>query len=113
MIEIDQLEEHASPAIRGRRDPWYVRAVLITLTVSILTVLVILPVINVFWNALSPGVASYWNNLVRNADTRHSILLSLAVAPTAVVINLVFGIAAAWAISRFHFPGRTVLVIHR
>src|SRR5205823_7538813 len=51
-----------------------------------------------------------WENLVLNANTRHSILLTLTVAPVAVVLNLVFGVAAAWAIARFRFPGRTLLL---
>ena len=44
-----------------------------------------------------------------DADTRHAILLTLTVVPVAVGLNLVFGIAAAWAIARFDFPGRTLL----
>ena len=43
-------------------------------------------------------------------DTRSAIGLTLLVAPVAVVLNLVFGVAAAWAIARFRFPGRTLLV---
>jgi sulfate transport system permease protein len=42
-------------------------------------------------------------------DTLHSIKLTLTVAPIAVIANLVFGVAAAWLIARFQFPGRTVL----
>jgi sulfate transport system permease protein len=47
--------------------------------------------------------------LTQDADTLHSIRLTLLVAPIAVVLNLVFGIAAAWAIARFRFPGRALL----
>ena len=49
------------------------------------------------------------DNLVGDPDTRHAILLTLTVAPIAVVANVVFGVAAAWAIARFRFPGRTLL----
>src|SRR5262245_15418637 len=52
----------------------------------------------------------YWENLFQDTDTRHAILLALTVAPTAVALNLVFGVAAAWAIARFRFPGRTLLI---
>jgi sulfate transport system permease protein len=47
---------------------------------------------------------------VEDRDTRHAILLTLIVAPAAVVLNLLFGLAAAWAIARFRFPGRSALV---
>jgi sulfate transport system permease protein len=47
---------------------------------------------------------------VLDADTRQSIVLTLTVVPIALVANVVFGVAAAWAVSRFSFPGRTLLV---
>src|SRR5437763_15207631 len=94
---------------RTRQDPWYVRWTLTAAALAVLTVLVIIPLVAVFVNAFEGGVRAYWNNLI-DPDTRHSILLTLAVAPTAVGVNLLFGLAAAWAISRFRFPGRTALV---
>jgi sulfate transport system permease protein len=78
--------------------------------VLVLTVLVIVPVANVFCQALSRGVGTYWHNLVGDANTRHAILLTLTVAPAAVLANLVFGVACAWAIARFRFPGRAALL---
>ena len=68
------------------------------------------PVVHVF--VPGPGgraVGVYWENLFGDPDTRHSIMLTLTVAPVAVVANLIFGVAAAWAIARFRFPGRTLL----
>jgi sulfate transport system permease protein len=83
----------------------------LTLTaVGVLTVLVIVPVVNVFYQALSHGVAVYWHNLFGDANTRHAIGLTLVVAPTAVVLNLIFGVACAWAVARFRFPGRALLL---
>jgi sulfate transport system permease protein len=75
-----------------------------------LTVLVIIPVVNVFAQALAGGVSAYWDHLFASAETRHAILLTLMVAPSAVLANTVFGVFAAWAIARFRFPGRTLLV---
>jgi len=63
----------------------------------------------VFVEALSKGLAVYWDNLVHDPDTLHSIKLTLLVAPVAVLMNLIFGIAGAWAIARFRFPGRAFL----
>src|SRR5207249_9143121 len=70
----------------------------------------VVPVANVFYQALANGPGTYWRVIVLDADTRAAILLTLTVAPIAVGLNLVFGVAAAWAIARFRFPGRTLLV---
>ena len=72
-------------------------------------VLIVIPVVNVFAQALAEGVGVYWKNLFDDPDTRHSIFLTLTVVPIALVANVVFGVAAAWAIARFNFPGRTLL----
>jgi len=91
------------------QDPWFVRWGLISAAVGVVGVLVVVPVINVFYEALAHGAGTYIKNLVADPDTRHSILLTLTVAPVAVVLNVVFGVAAAWAIARYEFPGRTIL----
>src|SRR5438128_12641363 len=88
---------------RAHEDPPVVRAVLITLTVVIIGFLVIVPLVNVFVEAFAGGARAYWNNLVNDADTLSAIRLTLTVAPIAVAFNLVFGVAAAWAIARFRF----------
>lgn len=90
-------------------DPWWVKWSLILLAYLILGVLVVIPVVNVFYNALSHGMLTYWNNVWNDPDTRHSIYLTLIVAPVSVILNLVFGIMAAWVITKFKFPGRSLL----
>jgi len=92
------------------QDPLWVRLALTSLAILVMTILVVIPVISVFYEALADGISTYWRNLTADPDTRHSILLTLMIAPIAVLCNLVFGVAAAWAITRFRFPGRTVLV---
>jgi sulfate transport system permease protein len=92
------------------QDPWFVRWGLIVAAVGVVGVLVIVPVINVFYEALARGAGTYIHNLLADPDTRHAILLTLTVAPVTVVLNVVFGVAAAWAIARYQFPGRTILV---
>jgi sulfate transport system permease protein len=98
----------ASPSIR--QDPLWARVVLILLAVGMLTWLVLIPVVYVFVQAWSNGVSSYVARLFEDEETRSSILLTLTVAPIAVVLNVVFGLAAAWAIARFRFRGRAVLM---
>jgi sulfate transport system permease protein len=105
------MAEHAvAPAyLRAHDDPPIVRRLLIGTAVLIMLLLVVVPLVVVFVQALSAGLTAYWDNLVHDPDTLHSIKLTLMVAPVAVVLNLVFGIAAAWAIARFRFPGRALL----
>jgi sulfate transport system permease protein len=107
LAEKPRTQHSASP--RARQDPWWVRWTLISLAIGVLTLLVVIPVVSVFHQALSRGLGAYLQNLVGDPDTRHAIGLTLFVAPIAVVFNVIFGVAAAWAITRFRFPGRTLL----
>ena len=101
---------HSALRTPRSQDPRWVRITLTSLALLAMTVLVVIPVISVFVEAFADGAGAYWNNLTGDADTRHAVLLTLMVAPLAVLCNLVFGVAAAWAITRFKFPGRTLLV---
>ena len=94
---------------RAQQDPLLVRAVLIAAALLSVGVLVIVPTVFVFVQALRPGLAVYVGNLVRDRDTWSAIMLTFTVAPIAVILNIVFGVAAAWLIARFRFPGRTLL----
>ncbi len=101
------------PLPAGKRratDPWYVRYALVGLTLGIVGLLILVPLISVFAQATAKGLGVYWNSLVADPDTRHAVFLTLMVAPVAVAMNVVGGIAAAWAIARFRFPGRSVLI---
>jgi sulfate transport system permease protein len=94
---------------RAHEDPPWVRRLLIGTAVLVMGALVVVPLVNVFVEALADGLTAYWQNLVGDPDTLHSILLTLEVAPVAVLLNTIFGVAAAWAIARFSFPGRAAL----
>jgi sulfate/thiosulfate transport system permease protein len=94
---------------KSRTDPWYVRYTLIGLTLGIVGLLIVVPLANVFAQAFSRGLGAYWAALTQDPDTRHAIFLTLMVAPVAVALNTVFGVAAAYTIARFRFPGRTIL----
>jgi len=99
----------AGPHKVVRQDPLWIRVLLIGLAVGTVGVLIVVPVVHVFYQALRPGLSTYFHNLIGNPDTRHAVLLTLIVAPIAVALNVVFGVAAAWCIARFRFPGRTLL----
>jgi len=102
-------ENPAQAPPRAHDDPPAVKAALILAAVAVMAFFVVVPLVNVFVQALAGGVGVYWRNLTGDADTLHSIKLTLIVAPIAVGLNVTFGIAAAWAIARFRFPGRTLL----
>jgi sulfate/thiosulfate transport system permease protein len=105
------MHETPAPAapLRAHEDPPWVRRTLVAGAFAVMLALVVVPLMNVFAEAFADGPRTYWANLVDDPDTAHSILLTLMVAPAAVLLNLVFGLAAAWAIARFRFPGRTFL----
>ncbi len=94
---------------RAQQDPALLRWTLIGGAAAVMFVLVLVPVGAVFVQALADGLSGFWRNLTSDSDTRHAIMLTLFVAPLAVVANVVFGVAAAWSITRFRFPGRTLL----
>jgi sulfate transport system permease protein len=110
------MSADAKPAVPSRRlrsaqqDPAWVRWGLTGLVLGVVGLLIVVPVVNIFVSALSEGLGVYWQNLFGDRDTRHSMLLTLTVVPIALVANVVFGVAAAWAVSRFEFRGRTLLV---
>src|SRR5262249_6072856 len=90
------------------RDPKLVRWILIGAVVAFLGVVVLLPVATIFAEALAKGVGVYFAAL-REPDARDAILLTLETAAIVVPVNTLFGVAAAWAIARFRFPGKNVL----
>jgi sulfate ABC transporter permease protein CysT/sulfate ABC transporter permease protein CysW len=82
---------------------------LIALTVAIIGLVVAVPLANIFVQAFQNGVGAYVRGLVSDPDTRHAVMLTLIVAPLAVAMNTLFGVAAAYTIARFRFPGRALL----
>lgn len=90
-------------------DPRWLRWTLTGIALAVVGLLIVVPIVNVFVAALADGLGAYWRNLAGDPDTRHAIGLTLTVVPIALVANVVFGVAAAWSIARFKFPGRTLL----
>jgi sulfate/thiosulfate transport system permease protein len=106
----------AQPQIRGgqmskraRRDPAWLRYSLTATALLFLAVFVGLPLGTVFTQALEKGWQAYWA-AIAEPDALASIRLTLLAAAIAVPTNLVFGVAAAWAIAKFQFRGKNVLV---
>lgn len=78
--------------------------------VAILTLVVLIaPLALIFSSALSQGVGTFFRSLTE-PGTQHTILLTVITALIAVPINILFGLAAAWTVTKFTFPGRTLLI---
>src|SRR4029077_11019481 len=86
-----------------------VRAGLIALALAFLALFLILPVVLVFAEALRKGPSAYLSAF-GDPDARAAIRLTLTVVAIAVPLNMLFGIAAAWAIAKFEFFGKNLLV---
>lgn len=99
----------ARPVRRAQEDPAWVRYGLTGAALLAIGILIVIPIANVFVEAFASGVGTYFRNLFLDPDTRHAILLTLTVVPIALVANVIFGVTAAWAISRFQFRGRALL----
>src|SRR4051812_24388166 len=86
-----------------------VRWTLIAVALGFLAVTLLLPLVLVFVQALAKGLPAYWE-AISQPDAISAARLTLLVASIAVPLNVVFGIAAAWCISKFSFPGKNVLI---
>jgi len=88
------------------------RAIRWTLTgvaLLFLALTLVLPLVLVFTQALSKGLVAYWS-AITEPDALSAAKLTLLIASIAVPINLIFGVAAAWCISKFSFRGKNLLI---
>lgn len=94
---------------RATQEPAWVRRSLIGLALVFLTLFLFVPLISVFYEAFKKGVEVYVA-AITDPDAVSAIKLTLLVAAIAVPLNLIFGIAAAWAIAKFEFRGKNLLI---
>ncbi|MBH0237457.1 sulfate ABC transporter permease subunit CysW [Methylobrevis albus] len=90
-------------------EPRLVRGVLIAITATFLSVFLLFPLGVVFVEAFRNGTAGFLSALA-DPQAQSAIRLTLLVAAIAVPCNIVFGVAAAWAVAKFEFRGKTLLV---
>ena len=90
-------------------EPVWVRRTLIGLALAFLTLFLFIPLISVFYEALKKGTDVYLA-AITEPDALSAIKLTLTVAAIAVPINLIFGVAAAWAVAKFEFRGKSLLI---
>jgi len=98
--------QHAlAPALR---EPVLVRAALIAVALAFLALFVLAPLAAVFTQALEKGPLAYLR-AISQPEVRSAMWLTLICAAVAVPLNVAFGVAAAWAIARYDFPGKRLL----
>jgi len=91
------------------REPGWVRALILGVSLAFFAAFLLLPLAAVFFEALRKGWETCWNALAE-PDAVSAIRLTLLTAAIAVPLNLVFGVAAAWAIGKFDFRGKHLLI---
>ncbi|HJQ59169.1 MAG TPA: sulfate ABC transporter permease subunit CysW [Vineibacter sp.] len=94
---------------QARTEPPVVRWALIVVGLLFVVAFIVLPLVTVFAEALRQGFGAYLAALAE-PDARAATWLTLTVAAIAVPLNLVFGVTAAWAIAKFDFRGKSLLI---
>jgi len=103
MAEVSQLNHAARQPVNWAK--W----LLISIGALVSILLLVVPMISIFWEALNQGLIAALNNL-SDPDMLHAIWLTVMVALITVPVNLVFGTLLAWLVTRFTFPGRQLLL---
>jgi len=83
--------------------------ILISVALSFVGIFLLIPLINVFFQAFSKGL-SFYRDALFDEDNRSAVQLTLLIAGISVPLNVVFGLAASWAIAKFEFPGKALLI---
>jgi sulfate/thiosulfate transport system permease protein len=107
----DELRRVAggAPQVAATNEPAWVRRIVIGVAIVFVGLFIVVPVAAVFGEALRNGLAAYGHAII-DPVALAAIKLTFLAAGIAVPLNLVFGIAASWAIARFRFPGRAILI---
>lgn len=104
------MNKNLDKRLRGAtEEPTWVRYTLISITVSFLLLFLFLPLLSVFTEAFRKGVGAYFAAFNDRAALS-AIKLTLITAGISVPVNIVFGLAASWAIAKFEFWGKSILL---
>jgi len=96
-------------SLRGTEESALAKGLLVAIALGFCLVFLLVPLANVFAQALAKGWRYYWDALA-HPDSWAAIRLTLLVAGISVPLNVLFGLAAAWAIAKFDFPGKSLLI---
>ena len=103
------MKPAAAPGALVPRENQTAARLLIGLAVALTAVIIVVPLVYIFWRALANGVGVFAQNIL-DPNTLHAVWLTALVALITVPVNIVIGLAAAWLIARFTFPGRKLLL---
>ena len=98
-----------APLAPGVSEPLWVKIALVGVSLGFLTLFLVVPLAAVFYEALRKGAAAYFESF-RDPDALAAVKLTVIAAAVAVPVNVVFGLAASWAIAKFNFVGKSVLI---
>ena len=110
-ISNTQFSKYSAKVAKSRAtsEPALIRWALIATTLLFLSLFLFMPLVAVFTEALRKGFDTYISAL-SDADALSAMRLTFIAALIAVPLNLVFGVAAAWAIAKFDFKGKSILI---
>lgn len=103
------MDRHFNSESRFSTEPKWLRWLLTAVAVFLVCIIVVLPLAAVLVEAAVAGFEAYWFAITEE-DTVSAIKLTLLVALLSVPLNILFGIATAWAITKFKFPGKNLLL---
>jgi sulfate transport system permease protein len=103
------MTQNANRIQRETNDPWWVRATIVSISISFVALMLVLPLGVIFFEAFRKGVSVYLKAF-QDRNAIRAIFMTCLAAGIAVPLNLVFGIAASWAIAKFHFRGKGLLI---
>ncbi|WP_010285890.1 sulfate ABC transporter permease subunit CysW [Kurthia massiliensis] len=109
VISIDQTKEKVKNEPTALKEPWLVRFGLTAVSILFLFIFLVMPLAVIFISAFRKGFDVYLASITE-PDAWSAIKLTLLVAVIAVPLNTIFGIAAAWCITKFSFKGRNLLI---
>lgn len=95
-------------SVRSQPVPWR-RYGLIAVGLSFLAIVVLLPLLSIFYQAFARGIEAYWSGII-TPEARHAMGLTLAITLVTVPINTGFGILIAWILVRHPFPGKVLVM---
>jgi sulfate transport system permease protein len=105
---VTNLQHTTGPVRRATSESSVVKWILIAFVLAFLALFLVLPLAIVFKEAFAQGLSTY-RKVFEDPAARHAIGLTLTTAAIAVPLNTLFGVMAAWLITRFEFPGRRLL----
>ena len=106
---VSSLGRRTRKATDATTEPLWMQMTLISVALIFLALFLVVPLIAVFTEAFSRGADVYWASITE-PDAWHAITLTLLAAAIAVPLNVIFGLAAAWSITKFQFRGKQALI---